>query len=161
MEAKAVRDSALSVAYQMMPEDANPAGSVHGGVIMKHIDTTAGCVAIRHARCNAVTASIDRLDFHHPVFVGNLLHLKASLNLAGRTSMEVGVRVEAEDLLTGEIRHTGSAYLTFVALDENGRPKEVPSLKLETDTERRRHRQALDRREVRLQERVRERGSKM
>ena len=122
MEGKTVKYSRIIMAIQMNPEDANPAGNVHGGVIMKYVDTAAGVVSIRHARKLAVTASIDRLDFHHPVFVGDLLILKAGLNMVGRSSMEVGVRVEAENILTGEVRHTASAYLTFVALDKEGKP---------------------------------------
>jgi uncharacterized protein (TIGR00369 family) len=157
MDGKKVSDTAIVTALQMNPEDANPMGNVHGGVIMKHVDTAAGAVAIRHSRAFAVTASIDRLDFHHPVFVGNLLILKASLNYVGRTSMEVGVRVEREDLLTGEIRHTASAYLSFVALDANGKPREVPPLILVTDEDRRRNCEAQARREMRLLEKSRER----
>jgi acyl-CoA hydrolase len=142
----------------MLPQDANPAGIIHGGVVMKHIDDAAGVVALRHTRCNVVTASIDRLDFHNPAFIGNLLSLKASLNLVGRTSMEVGVRVETEDLRTGEIRHTASAYLTFVALDDHFRPRSVPPLILESAEDQRRNRQAQDRRRVRLTERTHERS---
>jgi acyl-CoA hydrolase len=156
MQGKTVKESCITTSYVMMPEDANPAGNVHGGVIMKHIDTTAGVVAFRHTRCNAVTASIDRLIFHYPVFIGDLLTLRASLNMAGKTSMEIGVRVEAENLLTGDVRHTASAYLTFVGLDNTGRPTEIPPLILETEEERRRNQQALSRREVRLAERTRE-----
>lgn len=159
MERKRVADSRVTLAIQMMPEDANPAGNVHGGVIMKHIDEAAAVVAVRHARRLAVTASLDRLDFHYPVFVGDLVLLSASLNLVGNTSMEVGVRVEAENLLTGKVRHTASAYLTFVALGENGRPTQVPPLTLETEDEKRRNREALARREVRLAEKVREKKS--
>jgi len=99
---------------------------------MKYIDTAAGVVAARHARCNVVTAAIERLDFIHPVYIGNLLSLKASLNMVGTSSMEVGVRAETENLRTGEARHTVSAYLTVVALDENGRPKRIPRLILES-----------------------------
>ncbi|MBM4326363.1 MAG: acyl-CoA thioesterase [Deltaproteobacteria bacterium] len=157
MEGKRVSDTRIVMAAQMNPEDANPAGNVHGGVIMKYVDTAAGAVAIRHARRIAVTASIDRLDFHHPVLVGNILILKASLNFVGRTSMEVGVRVEAENLLTGDVRHTASAYLTFVALDQTGKPAEVPPLILETDEDRRRNCEAIVRRKARLEERERER----
>jgi uncharacterized protein (TIGR00369 family) len=153
MEGKRVKDSSVTVAIQMNPEDANPAGNVHGGVIMRHIDIAAGVAAIRHTRSNAVTASIDRLDFHYPVFIGDLLILKASLNSVGRTSMEVGVRVEAENLLTGEVRHTASAYLVFVALGEDGKPKEVPPLILETEDEHRRHCEARARRQIRIAER--------
>jgi uncharacterized protein (TIGR00369 family) len=159
MEGKRVQDSAVTMAVQMNPEDANPAGNVHGGVIMKYIDTAAGVVAIRHARKICVTASIDRLDFHHPVFVGNVLILKAGLNLAGKTSVEVGVRVEAENLLTGQVAHTASAYLTFVAIDENGRPYPVPPLIAETELERRRHAEAQVRRKLRLEERKREKNA--
>ena len=101
--------SRVTMCHMMLPQDTNPAGIVHGGVVMKHIDDAAGVVALRHTRCNVVTASIDRLDFHNPAFIGNLLSLKASLNLVGTSSMEVGVRVETEDLKTGEIRHTASA----------------------------------------------------
>jgi len=122
----------------MQPHHANPAGNVHGGQIMKMIDDAAGVVAIRHARSNVVTASIDRLDFHAPVYVGNLVVLKASVNCVGRTSMEVGVRVEAEDLRTGAVRHTASAYLTFVSLDEAGKPRQLPPLILEGEDDRRR-----------------------
>ncbi len=156
MEGKRVKDSSVIIAQVMIPQDANPAGNVHGGVIMKLIDTTAGVVASRHSRSNAVTVSIDRLDFHHPVFVGDLLFVKGSLNLVGKTSMEIGVRVEAENIVTGEVRHTASAYLTFVALDERGRPKEVPPLILETDEEKRRNLEAKIRREARLAEKKQE-----
>ena len=152
MEVKHVKDSCVTISYVMMPEDANPAGNVHGGIIMKHIDMTGGVAAMRHARCNVVTASIDSLIFHYPVFIGDLVTLRASLNLVARSSMEVGVRVETENLFTGEVRHTASAYLTFVALDRNGRPTPVPQLIPETDDEKRRHRQAMDRRAVRLAE---------
>ncbi|MFZ7125563.1 MAG: acyl-CoA thioesterase [Desulfobacterales bacterium] len=147
-------DAILS--HFLLPEDANPVGNIHGGVIMKHIDSAAGVAAFRHARCNVVTASIDRLDFVHPAYVGNLLILKASVNLTGRTSIEIGVRAEAEDLLTGAIRHIASAYLTFVALDENGSPRPVTPFKPGTREQKRRHRAALRRREARLAERRRE-----
>ena len=157
MEGKRSQDSRIVIIQQMTQQDANLAGNVHGGVVMKHIDSTAGIVAIRHASGNVVTASIDRLDFFSPVFIGDLLNLKASLNMVGRTSMEVGVRVEAENFLTGEVRHTASAYLTFVALGNDGRPVEVPPLILETEEEKRRHDEAVARREMRLAEKVRER----
>lgn len=156
MEGKTVRESLVALSHVMLPQDANIAGNVHGGVIMKHIDTAAGLVAARHARSNCVTASIDRLDFHHPVFVGNLLTLRASINFVGRTSMEIGVRAETEDVITGQIRHTASAYLTFVALDGNRRPKEVSPLILESQDEIRRNREARARRETRLREKTRE-----
>lgn len=135
---RSVAETAVQMAQMMMPSHANPAGNVHGGEIMKLIDDAAGAVAIRHVRGNVVTASIDRLDFREPVYVGNLLLLRAAINYVGRTSMEVGVRVEAEDLRTGQVRHTASAYLTFVALDEAGKPALVPPLVVETDEQRRR-----------------------
>ena len=150
MEGKNVFESSVVHSHVMMPQDANQAGNVHGGLIMKHIDTTAGVVACRHARKNVVTASLDRIDFFHPVYVGDLLTLKASLNFAGKTSMEIGVRVEAENLLKGESLHTASAFLTFVALDENGLPTEVPPLILVSDEEKRRNKAAKARKEMRL-----------
>jgi len=156
MEGKKVSDSRITTSYVMLPEDTNPAGNVHGGVIMKHIDNTAGVVAFRHSRKNSVTASIDSLIFHHPVFVGDLLTLRASLNMAGNSSMEIGVRVESESLLSGKITHTASAYLTFVSLDEDGRPSQIPPLVLETEEDKKRNREAYRRREVRLKERKRE-----
>lgn len=159
MEGKTKAVSSITLAQRLLPQDANPAGNVHGGVILKYIDTAAGTVAMRHARTNAVTASIDRMDFLRPVFVGELVTIKASLNYVGTTSMEVGVRVEAENLLTGEVRYTNSAYLTFVALDENGKPTQVPPLILESENDMRRWREAEQRREIRMVERARERES--
>ena len=158
MEGKRVKESRIAISHVMLPQDANVAGNVHGGVIMKHVDTAAGFVAARHARSNCVTASIDRLDFHHPVFVGNLLTLRASINFVGRTSMEIGVRAETEDVITGHVRHTASAYLTFVALDGNGRPKDIPPLILESEEDVRRNREAKARRETRLRERTKEKA---
>jgi acyl-CoA hydrolase len=149
MEEKSVKDSSIMIIHQMMHSDANLAGNVHGGVIMKLIDNTAGIVAGRHAGCNVVTAFIDKLDFHSPVFIGDLLRIQASINYVGTTSMEVGVRVEAENHLTGEVRHTASAYLTFVALDKNAKAIEVPRLKLETEDEIRRNKAAMVRRDAR------------
>ena len=151
MKGKTVRETSVTMAQVMLPQDANPAGNVHGGVIMKLIDTAAAVVAGRHARSNTVTASIDRLDFLGPVFVGDLLFLKASMN-HGRENLDgAWRRVEAENLVSGEVRHTSSAYLTFVALDENGKPKPVPALILETADEIRRNREALMRRKMRLE----------
>ena len=155
MEAQRVRDSSVIMTQVMTPQDVNKAGNVHGGVIMKLIDSTGGAVAIRHTRANAVTASVDRLDFHNPVFVGDLVTLKANLNLVGRSSMEVGVRVQSENLISGEIRHTASAYLTLVALDKDGKPTAVTPLILETEEEIRRNGEAQVRRETRLRERKR------
>lgn len=156
MKTRTATETSLVVSYLVMPADTNPAGNVHGGVIMKHIDNTAGIVAYRHARANVVTASIDRLDFHNPAFVGELLTLKASLNYVGRTSMEIGVRVEAENLLSGDVRHIASAYLTFVSLDENHRPRQVPQLVFETEEECRRNREAIERSKMRKLEKQKE-----
>lgn len=147
------------MSQSMSFQDANNSGNVHGGVIMKLIDTAGGVAAIRHARCNAVTASIDRLDFYAPVFVGDFVTLKASVNYVGRTSMEVGVRVESENPLTGKIRHTSSAYLTYVALDSERRPNPLPPLILKTETDKRRNREAAFRRQVRLAEKKSEKSS--
>ncbi|MFZ5571673.1 MAG: acyl-CoA thioesterase [Thermodesulfobacteriota bacterium] len=158
MQGRPVRASKITFTQLMTAQDANLAGNVHGGVVMKHIDNAAGVVAARHAQSNVVTASIDRLDFHNPAFIGNLLLVQASLNMVGRSSMEIGVRVESEDMFTGRRRHTASAYLTFVALDEQFKPKEVPPLILETDDEKRRNREALARRNVRLVEKRKEKA---
>ncbi|HZD12564.1 MAG TPA: acyl-CoA thioesterase [Candidatus Binatus sp.] len=125
-------------------------GNVHGGTILKFVDMAAAAAALRHARNNVVTASIDSMDFIQPVYVGNLLTLKASVNYVGNTSMEVGVRVQAEDLRTGKIAHTNSSYLTYVAIDENGQPSVVPKLIPKTADEKRRWREGKERREQRL-----------
>lgn len=157
MEGKKISESTVIMGQVMNPENANPAGNVHGGDIMKLIDTAGGVAAIRHARAHVVTASIDRMDFHHPVYVGDFLILKSSVNFVGKTSMEVGVRVEAENPITGVQRHTGSAYLTFVALDANKRPIKLPPLILESDEDRHRNAEASERRRMRLAEKKNER----
>ncbi|MHB8492114.1 MAG: acyl-CoA thioesterase [Solirubrobacteraceae bacterium] len=133
--------------------DANNAGHVHGGTVMKLCDEAAGLAAMRHARKPAVTASVDRITFLHPVHPGEVLTFSASVNAVWRTSMEVGVRVQAENPLTGEQRHTSSAYLTMVAIDPSGRPSEVPPLHPEGPSEERRERAAQARRSRRLAER--------
>ena len=140
----------------MQPADANFMGVIHGGHMLKLIDEAAGTCAYRFARRRVVTAAIDRTSFHYPVQIGNLVVLKATVNWAGRTSMEVGVRVEAEDLDTGTWLHTNSAYLVFVAIGDEGHPAEVPRLLVETADERRRWAAAEERRRVRLAERERE-----
>jgi uncharacterized protein (TIGR00369 family) len=118
MQGKRISESSVVMVQPMSPQDANTAGNVQGGVIMKLIDEAGGIVAHRHAQTNVVTASVDRIDFLHPVYIGDVVFLKASLNLVGKTSMEVGVLVESENPLTGETRHTVSAFLTYVALDK-------------------------------------------
>jgi acyl-CoA hydrolase len=150
---KTVRESQHETSELMMPQHANNLGHVFGGVILSMMDKAAAIAAIRHARRNVVTASIDRVDFREPVKVGDLVVMRASVNYVGRSSMEVGVRVEAEDLLTGNRRHTNSCYLTFVAIDKDGRPVEVPLLMPETPVEERRHEAAKERRRRRLEER--------
>ena len=150
MEGKSVKESSISITQLMTQQDVNIAGNVHGGVIMKLVDTTGGIVAQRHTKMNVVTVSIDRLEFLNPVYIGDLVTAKASLNYVGRTSMEVGVYVQSENLKTGEVQHTASAYLTYVALNEDGRPTLVPPLILETEDEKRRNREAQGRRELRL-----------
>lgn len=153
MNEKSVSESLVVLSHLMLPQDANPTGNVHGGVIMKLIDNAAGVVAIRHSRKISVTASIDQLDFHEPMFVGDLLILNASLNHVGKSSMEVGVRVEGENLLTGETKHVASAYLTFVALFDPDEPdKRVPGLIRNTPEEHRRYEEAEQRRKIRLDE---------
>jgi len=153
MEGKTVGESSFVLSKVMTQQHTNPAGNVHGGIIAKLIDDACGVVSYRHARSNVVTASIDRIDFFGPVYVGDVLTVKASLNYVGKTSMEIGARVEAESLVTGEIRHTASAYLTSVALDEQGSPKEIPPVLLQTEEEIRRHQEAEARRVKRLAER--------
>ena len=152
MEIKTVSDSKVEIAELMLPEHANPAGLVHGGTIMKMIDTAAAIAAARHSRHHVVTASVDKIDFIAPVFIGNLVMCFASLNYVSRTSMEVGVRVEAEKLIDGTCTHVASAYLTYVALDKNRKPTEVPRLKPETTDELRRYEEAKERREKRLKQ---------
>jgi acyl-CoA hydrolase len=137
----------------MMPQHANNLGHVFGGVVLAMMDTAAAVAAIRHARMTVVTASIDRVDFREPIHVGDLVVMKASVNFVGRTSMEVGVRVEAEDMLSGRRRHTNSCYLTFVAVDVHGRPVEVAALAPESEEEKRRFEAASARRRRRLEER--------
>jgi acyl-CoA hydrolase len=149
---KTVRESQHETSELMMPQNANLLGHVFGGVMLSMMDKTAAIAAFRHARTACVTASIDRVDFREPIHVGDLVVMKASVNFAGRTSMEVGVRVEAEDLISGRRRHTNSCYLTFVAIDRNGRPVEVPPLIPETPEEMLRYQRAEERRRRRLEE---------
>jgi acyl-CoA hydrolase len=137
----------------MSIQDANSAGFIHGGVVMRMCDEVAGIAAIRHSGCRVVTAGMDRMTFASPLYVGELLRCIASLNAAWRTSMEVGVRVEAENAVTREVRHTSTAYLTMVAVDEHGKPVPVPPLQVEGATEERRQREAETRRRNRLTER--------
>ncbi len=148
-----IRDSQTTISQLMHLADANPVGNIHGGMVMRLVDEVGGICASRHAGRPVVTVAIDSMSFHSPIFVGNLLTVKASLNYVGRTSMEVGVRVEAEDVLTGEITHTNSAYLVYVAKDENGEAAEVPPLLAETADEQRRMVEGKQRQEERVRRR--------
>jgi acyl-CoA hydrolase len=149
-EGRRVEESAVVLAQLMLPDDANPSGDVHGGVVMKLVDTAAGIVATRHARSRCVTAVIDSMTFEAPVHVGDLLHLSARLTWTGRTSMECRVDVRAEEIRTGERRRTSTAYAVFVALDQDGRPRPVPPLLVETPEDRALWAAAERRRAVRL-----------
>jgi acyl-CoA hydrolase len=137
----------------MGPADANAAGNVHGGTIMRMCDEVAGIAAIRHSGCRVVTAAMDRMTFLSPVYVGDVVTVKAIVNAAWRTSMEVGVRVDAEKIRTGEVTHASTAYLTMVALDDDGNPTPVAPIEPRTDLERDRQREAELRRATRLRER--------
>jgi acyl-CoA hydrolase len=144
-------------------QDANTAGYVHGGVILRLCDEVAGIAAIRHCGVRVVTAGVDRMTFLYPVHVGQLVTVLATVNAAWRTSMEVGVRVESEHVRTREVVHTSAAYITMVALDDEGRPAPVPPLAPESPEERRREQEAQLRRDNRLAERdaiMRARGEK-
>ena len=150
MEPKTVASSHIELSEVMGIEDANLAGAVHGGVIMKLVDTAGGLSAIKHAGGPVVTAQIDEMSFIEPVNLGDLVTVKASVNDVGRTSLEVGVRVETENLITGNRSHTSTAYLVFVALDNTRKPTQVPPLIAETADEKRRMREAKLRRQARL-----------
>jgi acyl-CoA hydrolase len=154
VQAKPVSDSCAVLTHWMGLADANSAGNIHGGSIMKLADEAAALAAIKHARQRVVTVGIDRMDFLVPIYVGELVTFRATVNAAWRTSMEVGVRVEAENPRTGERHHTNTAYLTMVALDEGGRPAEVPPLEAVSPDEQRRMREAELRRVNRLEERA-------
>jgi acyl-CoA hydrolase len=153
MDPRPPADSRATLVRWMGIEDANHGGFVHGGIVMKLCDEVAAIAAIRHSGFRAVTAAMDRMTFLDPVKVGELMTFKATVNAAWHTSMEVGVRVEAENPRTGESRHTSTAYLTMVALDDAGEPTEVPPLEPTSDTEKRRMREAELRRKNRLAER--------
>jgi len=151
MKAKRVRDSQSHIARVMMPTDANLAGNVFGGTILKMIDEVSGLVAVRHCNMNVVTASIEHMDFLWPVHIGDLLSMDARLTYVGRSSMEVKVEVTSEDLKTGEKHYAGESIVTLVALDGDGHPTEVPRLILETDEEKRLFAEGEERRRQRQQ----------
>ncbi len=160
MDPRPPRLSHTTIAEVMMPHMANHLGNVHGGVILGMLDRVGAVSAIRHAQRVCVTASVDRVDFREPIHLGELVTMYASVNYAHRTSLEVGVRVEAENLLTGVRRHTNTCYLTFVALDDEGRPVPVPPVAPETDDEQRRYREADVRRAQRVAEIARRREAR-
>jgi acyl-CoA hydrolase len=151
---KPVSASRTGMTEVVLPQDANVFGNILGGRVMHLVDIAAAITAHRHCRSMAVTASVDHIDFRNPIRIGDVITLKASLNRAFHTSMEIGVKVFSENILTGEKKHTTSAYVTFVALDENHQPKPVPPVICETAEDRRRFREALVRRKYRLAHRA-------
>lgn len=151
---KPVSASRTEMTEVVLPQDANVFGNILGGRVMHLVDIAAAITAHRHCRSTAVTASVDHIDFRNPIRIGEVIMLKASLNRAFHTSMEIGVKVFSEDILTGEKKHTTSAYVTFVALDEDHRPKPVPPVIPETADDHRRYREALVRRKQRLAHRA-------
>ena len=145
-----VRESVSEYSEFALPNDANTLGNVLGGKVMHLVDLAAALAAVRHSRCAVVTASVDHMNFLHQIHIGQLIILRSSVNRVFRTSMEVGVRVEVENLVSGEIRHTSSAYLTFVAIDKTGNRVAVPQVIPETEEEKRRYEEAGERRKYRL-----------
>src|SRR5216117_1394232 len=147
------KESETVMSELMMPQHANIMGNVFGGVILSLVDRVAAVCAIRHARRQCVTVSVDKVDFREPIHVGELITAYARVNFAGRTSMEVGVKIISENVLTGEKRHTNSCYVTYVALDAKGRPSAVPPIVPETPDEQRRYDRAAKRRASRVMDR--------
>ena len=146
-------ESKAEVIIRMFPSDANPAVNVFGGAILKHIDMVAGIVAQRYSQTNAVTVSMDKISFLKPVFVGNVLFVKARVNYVQKSSMEIEVNVEAEDIAKGTRVHTGNAFVTFVALDDNGKPTSVPTLRIENPEDQK----LVDEGKIRMERRLKER----
>jgi len=157
LRARPVCESVSVYSEFALPNDANTFGYVLGGKVMHLVDLAGATAAIRHARCPVVTASVDHMNFLHSIHIGQLIVLHASVNRVFRTSMEVGVRVEVENLVTGEVKHTASAYLTFVTLDKHGNRVVIPPVIPETETEKRRYEEAALRRANRLEMRQRSR----
>jgi len=148
-----VRESISEYSEFALPNDANTLGNVLGGKVMHLVDIAAALAAVRHSRCAVVTASVDHMNFLHAIHIGQLIVLRSSVNRVFRTSMEVGVRVEVENLVSGEIRHTSSAYLSFVAIDKSGHRIAIPPVIPETEDEKRRYEEAGERRTYRLAKR--------
>ena len=151
MTPKAVRESISEYSELALPNDANGLGNVLGGKVMHLVDLAGALAALRHARRPVVTASVDHMNFLHPVKIGQLILLRSSVNRVFRSSMEIGVKVWVEDLQTGAVRHTSSAYLTFVALDATGQTVPIPPVIPETEDEKRRYEEAAQRRDYRLE----------
>lgn len=150
LPAKRVSDSQLRLSLPMNPDMANAVGNIHGGIIMKLVDEAGGFAAMKHARNVTVTVAMDSMTFLSPIKIGSLVSFQASVNWVGRTSIEVGIRVEAENVLTGQVTHTNSAYLVYVALDQYGQPTPVPPLLIETEQELRRWHEGAERQAHRL-----------
>ncbi len=158
MKGKTVSESRVILTQLMGPSQANTMGNVHGGMIMKLCDEAGGMAAVKFARRTSVTVTVDSMSFYSPVHIGNLVTVKAEVTWAGRTSMETRVVVTAENVLTGEVTHTNTAYFVYVALDENGRATSVPALICETEEERTRCERAAQRQAARLEQRRREKS---
>ena len=158
MQGRHPAESEAVMAELMMPQHANLMGNVFGGVILALVDRVAAVCAIRHSHRQCVTVSVDKVDFREPIHVGELITAFARVNFAGKTSMEVGVKIVAENVLTGEKRHTNSCYVTYVALDDTGRPTEVPPIVPETLDEKRRYERAAKRRATRVMDRRYDQG---
>jgi acyl-CoA hydrolase len=158
MQGRHPDESEAVMSELMMPQHANIMGNVFGGVILALVDRVAAVCAIRHARRQCVTVSVDKVDFKEPIHVGELITAYARVNFAGRTSMEVGVRIVAENVLSGEKRHTNSCYVTYVALDDNGQPTAVPPIEPQTEEEKQRYDRAAQRRASRVMDRRYEQG---
>jgi len=156
LKPKSPNESKAEMTVRMFPSDANPNGNVFGGEILKQIDLIAGLVAQRHARMNTVTASIDRVNFLKPVFVGNAIILNARVNYVHRSSMEIEIKVESEDLMNGNRTLTNTAFVTAVALGPDGKTREVAPLLLETEQDKKR----FDEGEKRMSQRLKERNAK-
>ena len=154
MNSKTIKNSNVIMHELVLPNDTNVLGNVHGGRVMCLMDICAAMSAYKHARMPVVTASVDRLDFLAPAKKGDMLKLQSSVNYAHKTSMEIGVRIDAEDPFTGEVKHTATAYLTFVAIDDNNKPTEIPKIIPESDDENRRYERAKKRHLTRRKERV-------
>lgn len=153
MIGKKVSESEATLVHLPMPDEINAFGTLHGGHIFRRIDNAGGVTAQRHARSLVVTASVDRLDFLAPIFPGQTMTLKSSIHLVGHSSMDVGVRLEIEDITSGHITHAATCFLTYVAVNDQGQPTEVPPLILQTKDEYRRHQQAQQRRIYRKSQR--------